>query len=326
MQTNKNEINLTRIQSAPKESQHTDASRSREPEVPEMVMTVMTLALLISTGVFLLILLFQGNGAQLFSTGIDHAPAEAAPIRIAATSGAEDIIASVSIDHAPSLDTKLSRAFRNLLTESPEDEILYFQDVDASYFDDALFIGDSRTIGLRDYGTLKNATYFADEGIGTYTVMETYVDIPGYGVIGLADLLQKHHYEKIYLMLGINEVYMDVEKIVGRYGRLVGEIRSLAPDSLLFLQANLYVTYAYSLRDSVFDNDVIRYLNEQIALLADDKTTFYLNVNPLFDDGWGNLFDEYTGDGAHVYGSLYKEWCEWLMTKGIVKPKKVLEF
>ena len=28
---------------------------------------------------------------------------------------------------------------------------------DASYFDDALFIGDSRTSGLESYGTLKNA-------------------------------------------------------------------------------------------------------------------------------------------------------------------------
>ena len=32
--------------------------------------------------------------------------------------------------------------------------------VDASYFDDALFIGDSRTVGLKEYGTLNNATFF----------------------------------------------------------------------------------------------------------------------------------------------------------------------
>ena len=31
--------------------------------------------------------------------------------------------------------------------------------VDADYFDDALMIGDSRTVGLKEYGTLGNATF-----------------------------------------------------------------------------------------------------------------------------------------------------------------------
>ena len=30
------------------------------------------------------------------------------------------------------------------------------------YFTDALFIGDSRTVGIAEYGTIKNATYFAN--------------------------------------------------------------------------------------------------------------------------------------------------------------------
>ena len=40
--------------------------------------------------------------------------------------------------------------------------------VDASYFDDALFIGDSRTVGLKEYGTLNNATFFANTGLSIY--------------------------------------------------------------------------------------------------------------------------------------------------------------
>ena len=33
--------------------------------------------------------------------------------------------------------------------------------VDDDWFDDAVFIGDSRTVGLRDYGGLDNATFYA---------------------------------------------------------------------------------------------------------------------------------------------------------------------
>lgn len=38
--------------------------------------------------------------------------------------------------------------------------------VDDDWFDDAVFIGDSRTVGLRDYGGLNNATFYASTGLG----------------------------------------------------------------------------------------------------------------------------------------------------------------
>lgn len=40
--------------------------------------------------------------------------------------------------------------------------------VDADYFDDALMIGDSRTVGLKEYGTLGNATFYCDSGLSIY--------------------------------------------------------------------------------------------------------------------------------------------------------------
>ena len=40
-------------------------------------------------------------------------------------------------------------------TPTPEPTPLQFTTVDASYFDDALFIGDSRTVGIAEYGNLR---------------------------------------------------------------------------------------------------------------------------------------------------------------------------
>ena len=48
---------------------------------------------------------------------------------------------------------------------------------DKSYFDDALFIGDSRTAGLQKYGTLDNADYFASPGLNLYTIDSTRVEV-----------------------------------------------------------------------------------------------------------------------------------------------------
>ncbi|MBO6158462.1 MAG: hypothetical protein J6P72_04255 [Firmicutes bacterium] len=214
----------------------------------------------------------------------------------------------------------LAQAYQQILQQAEEnkDKPLTFTEVGSDYFTDALFIGDSRTVGLKEYAPFDGATYFCSEGIGTYTILDTTVEIDGYGEIGLESLLTQKQFGKIYLMLGLNELYLEVDDVAGRFGRLVDQIRGWNPDALIFIQANLYVSYGYSVSDPNFNNDRIRELNEKISKKADQRTIFYLDVNPLFEDEWGNLSDEYTGDGAHVYGYLYEEWTDWLKTKGIV--------
>ena len=50
--------------------------------------------------------------------------------------------------------------------EKPEEKTLSFETVTNSYFDDALLIGDSRTVGIQKYGDLKNATRSEERRVG----------------------------------------------------------------------------------------------------------------------------------------------------------------
>ena len=68
-------------------------------------------------------------------------------------------------------------------TPTPEPTPLQFTTVDASYFDDALFIGDSRTVGIAEYGSLKNATYFADVGLNVYVAQTKAVAVKNVGTV-----------------------------------------------------------------------------------------------------------------------------------------------
>ena len=72
-----------------------------------------------------------------------------------------------------------------------------FSTVDESYFADALFIGDSRTVGLSEYGRLSGATYFADVGMSCYSVFQTTVNVPGIGSTDLTSLLHSRSFGKI---------------------------------------------------------------------------------------------------------------------------------
>ena len=80
--------------------------------------------------------------------------------------------------------------------------VMYEEDV--SWFDDALFIGDSRTVGLHEYGNLGNAEVLADSGMSVYKLFKKEFSWSSGEKGTLEELLSKRQFGKIYLMLGIN--------------------------------------------------------------------------------------------------------------------------
>ena len=69
---------------------------------------------------------------------------------------------------------------------------IYFKlgPVDQTYFSDALFIGDSRTVGLCEYGGLKgNAEFLAKESINVYIDMQGLEQTDGYMILSVLSML-----------------------------------------------------------------------------------------------------------------------------------------
>ena len=196
-----------------------------------------------------------------------------------------------------------------------------FTTEDVSYFSDALFIGDSRTVGLSEYADLGDADVFATIGLSSFKLFETQVDMPGYGKETLDEVLSRKNYGKIYLMLGINELGYPHASIEKQYREVVEKIREMQPDAILFLEASLHVSKAKSDSDSLYNNANIDWLNGVVESLCDQKQTYYIDVNEIFDDGAGNLDAQYTSDDAHPLGKYYAQWAEWILTKAIVKEK-----
>lgn len=193
-----------------------------------------------------------------------------------------------------------------------------FTTVDNTYWADALFIGDSRTMGLSEYADLGGAHVFASSGMNVYKIFSEKLAASGNGKQTLEELLSTYTYGKVYIMLGINELGYDFERSVDKYKEMLTTIQTYQPDAIIFLQANLHVTEKQSSSDPLFNNPAIDRMNEEIAALADNKTLFYIDVNVLFDDEQGNLSTDYAGDAAHIYGKYYAQWADWLLTKGIV--------
>lgn len=198
----------------------------------------------------------------------------------------------------------------------PDEPASPFTTVDASYFDDALFIGDSHTDGFKDYAGLPNADYLCHNGLTVWSAVEK-AEFPGRQT--LAQALRGKHYGKIYLMLGINELGTGTaESWAAQYKVLLDEVRKLQPDAIIFLQAIFHTTQEKS-DTTFFKNSTIDARNAELCKLADNETVFYIDCNPVFDDDTGALTPEYSGDGVHVKAPYYAMWRDYLFTFGVVR-------
>lgn len=215
-----------------------------------------------------------------------------------------------------------SQSTEEATTEVPEEKPLEFQTVGYDYFDDALFIGDSRTVGLMEYGNLEKATFLADSGLSVYGLAWKKISVPGKGKTTFDEVLAEKQYGKIYLMLGMNELGYRFETTKERYRETLEKILAAQEDAVIYLCANMHVTAEQSEKDEIYNNENLNRMNELIASLADGERTFYLDVNELFDDENGNLSEEYTSDALHVLGKYYVEWIDWLCTKAIIIEKE----
>ena len=211
-------------------------------------------------------------------------------------------------------------------TESPpepEEAPLYWEytTVEEDYFDDALFIGDSRTVGLMEYAGLEeHASFYASTGLTIYKLFDAEI-VPtedGRENITVEEALRRERFGKIYLMVGINEMGTGtVESFLEEYRKAVEHLHELQPDAIIYVQAILRVSAERSAQGDYIYNQGIDERNEGLSRLADEKTVFYLDVNPLVSDEEGGLIADYTFDGVHLKAKYISIWKEFLMEHAV---------
>ena len=205
----------------------------------------------------------------------------------------------------------------NNKTESKKNSKHEKQTVGKEYFDFAFFIGDSRTVGISEYGDLNNAIFFANTGMSVYNVFEKNVSVPQVGKLKLEQLLTYKKFGKIYIMLGINELGYNQEKTLKKYKDLLKFVQEKQSNAIIYIEANLHVAAERSNKDKTINNININKINNEISKLADNEKIFFIDVNEKFDDENGNLSSNYTQDNVHIYAKYYKEWSDWLSQNAV---------
>jgi lysophospholipase L1-like esterase len=117
---------------------------------------------------------------------------------------------------------------------------------------------------------------------------------------------------RLALMIGINDLSegRSPETIATSYARLLERIRTLTPETVIFVQSVLPVNQ--DLYRGGIDNDDVNELNRRLKTLARQSGCRWVDVASSLADGAGQLDRKHTLDGLHLNGSGYQRWAKLL--------------
>ena len=191
--------------------------------------------------------------------------------------------------------------------------------VDNSYFDDAAFVGDSRTDGFMLYSGVGTGKGFTSNGLSIFKLAEKKaltIDGKDYTLLEALELGQ---YGKVYLCLGVNElgIYKD-DAFYESYCQAIELIRQAQPNAIIYIQGLIPVNEGeivnYNGNKYKLSNEHLRVYNDLMRRAAEEKQVVYLDLYAAFADENGELPQGSSRDGVHLGKESCIRWLEYLKT------------
>ncbi|MDR2909397.1 MAG: GDSL-type esterase/lipase family protein [Oscillospiraceae bacterium] len=188
--------------------------------------------------------------------------------------------------------------------------------VELSYFDDAVFFGDSVSTGLEGYHIVDNAACYAAVGVSPHTALT--VEYIGASVADKKTLLEAAKEAgdrgKVYIMLGGNGLWQEKDAFIADYGAFLDAVIKQYPNATVYIQSmtpvgiNVGETYVNISREKVIE------YNAAIAELSAKYNLPFLNLFETLMDEEGYLPEEVSPDGLHLTPEYYYRWLDYLRT------------
>lgn len=201
------------------------------------------------------------------------------------------------------------------------------EDAGQEYIDSLIFLGDSRTYGLKAYKMLSGGksteqVWVPDSGtLQVCDAYSTYISLPDGSDVKLKELLETKKPKILVISLGINYVNYakaqrtDEEDFKFWYSKLLDTVIAASPETTVIIQS------IYPINETVYktyDNATLIERNDWLLDLAYDYGMYYLNTAEALADDDGNLNLKYqNGDGCHPGYEGYSEILKYIRTHAL---------
>ncbi len=196
--------------------------------------------------------------------------------------------------------------------EQTESSVSHDENDDLS---DALFIGDSRTVGLQNTCPYPKAVFLCNIGMHIDTALTSLDFTLSNGNAGtLIDAVSEGSYKRIFINLGLNDIgWPDTQIFIDYYTDLINELKTVQPDAEIYAEAILPVTAARELEGDVINNTNIARFNEAIEQVCQSTGATYLDCSEAIADENGYLPEEASTDGIHLLADYCDKWLQYII-------------
>ena len=199
-----------------------------------------------------------------------------------------------------------------------------------SYFDDAVFVGDSVSLKLSYYvnsmrktdpNFMGKAKFLVSGSLGSknalWTISDTSVH-PSYKgkKMLIEDAISKMDVKKVFIMLGINDVAIcGASGSVKNFSLLIDNIKAKSPNVEFYIQSATPIAKGCEKGD--LTNKNIDLYNKELKKFAESNGYKFLDIASCLKDNQGFLNKDYCSDpsdmGVHFKDNACKIWTDALL-------------
>ena len=136
-----------------------------------------------------------------------------------------------------------------------------------------------------------------------------------YGMLHRLPLYLESSPRKIFIFAGINDISANypVDDIFANFVAMVKMIQEKAPECEIFIQSPItpntdVLAYAYIKNKQA----KVQELNTRLEQMCKNMGVTWVDIRPVLHNEKGEIKEEYTKDGIHLYPAAYEAWVDYL--------------
>lgn len=186
--------------------------------------------------------------------------------------------------------------------------------VSASWFSDAVFIGDARLQELTAAGLFEPGLNLSQMGLNVRDLRSGSLFSRDGERATLRQMLEGSGFQKVYLMLGFNEAsWMNEQEFYGEYAALIDDLREMIPGVQIYVQTLIPVTVSRAAAQTP-DNLLLSTRSDLLSRLAREKQVYLVDMGGSFTELNGALNSDLSTDGLHLTAEGNEQWFQYLRT------------
>lgn len=190
----------------------------------------------------------------------------------------------------------------------PVSSLIPVSELDTSFYDNAVFIGNSIADGIALYGLLPQTDIYAKVGLSLDSVYTTAADNDS---TAIADQLKSRKYSKVFLCFGEAELSSENSSdFKDKYTELIEKVKSYQSSARIYLVAIPPVSK--NSEENGMDISNIKTYNDTIKRLAASEDVYYADAYTALADDDGYLKSGVSADGINLNRDCYIEMLNYI--------------